>query len=453
MKKLIILFLLMFAITIASAFAAIEASSSTVALGSSSQERGETDSASITITNTGNETVSGINVTSSGVDSKYSVNYTLSDTTLDSNESATLTINGYVPLDLDAVDSQGQATAFDIGNIVVKNSTTTLLTISDFTMQAENLLRFGDPRITIDGDDNSLDDGDSYDEVGRNDEIVLDIDIENRFDNNGDCDDPDDYGDCEIQDIEAELEPADSEFDDDTVDFGDLKADDTATETLSFDIPSDLDEDDYDFELWVTGEDENGALHGDYLEFTLEVQLEDDEITVTSASLSPASLACGETHTTLRVTIENTGTDDQNKASIFVESSKLGIREEVYNIEIDEGDTETRTFDLSIPSSTAAGEYVIAIEANYNNDEQTDLESVVLTVQGCNGGATPSDEEEEEDSDTVVVVDEVGPSTGVIYGEEKQSFFESPQYLILLGGLLLLALVVFGILVVAILRK
>ncbi|MEK6916125.1 MAG: hypothetical protein AABW92_00110, partial [Nanoarchaeota archaeon] len=305
-----------------------------------------------------------------------------------------------------------------------------------------------------DRSDKSLDDGDSFDKVSKGDNIVIDLEVENRFDNNGNCDEPDDYGDCEIQDIEGELEPNDSDFDDDSASFGDLKADKAAIEVLSFNVPSDIDEDDYDFELWVTGEDENGALHGEFMEFTLEVTVPDDEITVVTASLSPSILLCGETLTTLKVVIENTGLDDQDKASIFVISSKLGIRQEVYNIVIDEGDRVTKTFDLTLPSNLKTGEYVIAIEANYNKNVQTDLDSVVLTVTDCTTTTTPTTPATPtDDSNTQVNVVDTQPSTGVIYGQEKDSFFDSPLYLMLLGGLLLVAILMFGILVVAILRK
>ncbi len=455
MKKLISILALVFILTLASAFATYEVTSPS--FGGEDQERGQTVQISVPVKNTGTKNISGIAASFSGVDGDYSAEVVSVPASIAVNGTENVVIKAYVPLDFDAVDSKGKKVSAGIGNLVLEgnysdNSAVAQKSVS-MTMEAENLLEFKDNRITIgDRSDKSLDNRDEFDDVKRNDKVLIEIELENDFSDDGDCDDPDDYGDCAIEDVEVEFEPDDSDFDDESIDFNDVNADDTDTETFSFSVPDDVDDSTYEFEMWVTGTDENGARHGEYMTFRLEVDVPRDEVTITDAYLSPSSIDCDDRHTTLRVTIENTGRDDQSKASIFVTSTKLDIKQSVYNIDVDEGDTASKTFDLRLEDDVTPGQYTITVTSNYDNSDESDIDSVTLTVKECK--TVVPDDDDDDDSNTDVNVIEVPPSTGVIYGDEKEpSFFESNQYLLMLGGLFLVALFMFFILIVAILRK
>lgn len=465
MKK-IALIMLVFLITIASAFATFEVS--TVSFGSDSQERAQDVSTSVIITN--KETsrdITDVSISFNGADKYDIADVTSTGLALIENDTETMTLQGYVPLDLDAVDSKGKKVAINIGTIDVEvtydDATTETKSVS-VSMEAENLLEFNtDSKITFeDGDDSKLKDGKSYDDISRDEKVTIDLVIENKFDNNGDCSDPDDYGDCDIEDIELEFEPDDSDWDDETIDYNDLGAEKEDTESFSFTVPDDIDEDDYDFELWVIGTDENGALHGEWMQFTLEVVVPDDDISITDAYFSPSTVECGINHITLKVMIENTGTDDQSKAAIEIDSPRLDLQDSIYNIDIDEGDSETYTFDISIPEDTEPGTYYVTVETFYNNNDESNLASVSLIVEDCQEDYVDDEdidwEEDETDtednSNTDVNIIEVPPSTGVIVGEEKEpSFFESNAYTLLLVALFLVALLMFFIMLIVLLRK
>ena len=452
MKKIAI-FLLVFLVTLAGAFA-FEVSE--VKFGSDSQERDETVSTLVTITNKDPvQNIESITLTFDG-DNKYEIDPVTVPVLLVENESEDIDLSAYIPLELDSVDSKGRKIAVDIGNLVVNVTYDTMATDSETVpvyMEAENKLEFGDNRIKIaDRSDKGLDDGDNFDEIKRNTNIGIDVEIENSYDENGDICDPDEDM-CEIEDIELEFEPDDGDFDSESFDFNDLKADDSDTDSFSFSVPDDADDKKYDFEIWVTGEDQFGALHGEYLVFTLEVEVEDDEVTIDDLVLTPSSLSCEQTHFTLKVYLENTGQDDQDEVSLWVDQEELDIGEDVYDLELDEGDRLTRSFDLTIPEGTEPGNYFIQVTANVDDDEETDLDYATLTIRECEEDIDFPDEDE-DDSNTDVNIIEIPPGQGVIVDEEKEpSFFETPQYILLLGGVFLVILLMLFILVVVLLKR
>lgn len=477
MKKTRILglFLLLFVLTSFSAFAQLSVPA--VDLGGASQERAEYTSKTVSITNNGDDTITDIVVTFESVNSDYDVSYTLSDNETAAGASVDLTVTGFVPLWFDAVNAKGQKVDFVIGTIkvdAVNDSNALPLSYQvELSMEAENLLKFSESDILyVDNDndekDKSLDDGDSYKEVQRDQDVTVNLEVENKFDNNGDCNDVDDYGDCSIEDVEIEFEPDDSDFDEDTFDLGDIKSEDTDSESFTFDIPDDVNEDNYDFELWVTGDDENGARHGEFMKFTLEVEVPRDQITIKDAYLNPDTVDCDQGHVTLRVNVENTGSRDQDEVVIEVKSDLLGVNMLSYPdyIELEEEDDATESFDITLPDDVDPGVYYFIVTANYDGDEESDTESVTLVIEECGFDFDDEDEDDfdfgdedddEDDSNTEVNIIEVPPSTGIIYGDDKVdeevNFFDTPQYLMLLGGLFLFALLIFFVLLVVILRK
>ncbi|MCM2326158.1 MAG: hypothetical protein NDI94_06860, partial [Candidatus Woesearchaeota archaeon] len=276
MKKSI-MFLLVFLITLAGAFATIEVTD--VKLGGDSQQRGETATVDVSVKNAGATTLSDFNVSFSGVAAKYNAKAVSVPSTIAPGATAVVKVQALVPLDFDAVDADGKKTGFNIGNVIFdgNNGTAQVKTVALF-MEAENNLKFTSAsRIKFSDEDEKLRDGKTYDNVNRGDTVTLEVEIENSFSDNDDC--QDDGTNCDIENIELNLEPNDSDFDDDSDDMSDISAEDEDATTLSFDVPDDIDEDKYDFDLYILGEDENGALHGELMTFTLDIEVERNEIT------------------------------------------------------------------------------------------------------------------------------------------------------------------------------
>jgi hypothetical protein len=452
-------FVLAFMTLMAGAMAAFEVSE--LRYGSASQERAQDVVASLTFTNKeAGKNIQNISLAFVG-NAKYQISPTSELVNLAMDDSASLSVPAYVPLDLDAVDSNGKPIAVNIGTATVtvrySDSTTESKTMSVY-MQAENKLEFNSDSTIAIGDQDAvrLRDNKEYDGVRRDDKITLSVVLENKFSGSGDCDEEGE--DCDIEDIELELSPENSDFDDDSTDFNDMRSGDEDTETLSFDIPDDVDDDDYDFELFVVGTDENGARHGDHLEFTLTVEVPRDEVLISSATVSPSELSCLARKASLRVSIENTGTDDQDRAAILIDSPRLDLKQSIYNIVLDEGDLETKTFDLILPNDVEPGVYYITVIANYDNTKESDRQSATLVIKEC--VTEPVDDEEdvtpdEDEDDSNVEVITIPPTTGLVIGEdkEKDSFLNSEAYVLLLAGVFIVALLMFFILIVLLLKR
>jgi uncharacterized membrane protein len=260
-----------------------------------------------------------------------------------------------------------------------------------------------------------------------------------------------------MEDVQANIESRDSDLDvDEQADFNTLRADDTDTETVTFSVPDDLTNDDYDVDVTLVGTDENGARHGDHWLFTLDIEVPRDEVTITNFELMSDTISCNENRVSLDITLENTGRDDQDDISIFVDSSKLDLMESVYNIQLDEADSTTKTFDLTLPKNLTPGNYFIQIIANVNSDDETDREAAQLTVETCQPQqppVTPPEEEDQEDTTDVNVI-QVPPTGGVIYGKPTQTdFFSSSAYIVLLGVLIIVGFLLFLILLVVLLKR
>ncbi|MFH2020057.1 MAG: hypothetical protein ABIJ34_01470 [archaeon] len=446
-------FMLVFALLITGALAF---SVSEAKLGGESQERFSSVSTTISVTGTDSaKTVKNITATFNA-ESKYQLKISAV-----SASAGTFVLGGYVPKDLDAVDSKGKIISPKISDMtvtVIYTDNTTESTVVPVNMQAENKLAFASgTTITIaDKSSSKLRDEKDFDEVRRGDKITMDFEAENKFSSSGDC--PVDGDDCTIESVDLNFVAGNSDFDDDDLSFGDLKSDRKSTESLSFTVPDDVEDDDYDFDVYMVGTDENGAKHGDFMSFTLTIDVPRDEVTVTDAFVTPSELVCTARRATLKVLLENTGRDDQDKAAVEIESSILDIKDSKYNIAIDQGDTSTQTFDLYLPADVMPGVYYISVQSFTDNSDESDIGTATLTIKECTTPQVPDDNEDttppEDDSNTDVNIIEVPPTSGVIVGDKKEdNFFASPAYLFLLIGVFLLALLMFFVLIVLILRK
>ena len=75
-------------------------------------------------------------------------------------------------------------------------------------------------------------------------------------------------------------------------DLGDIDADHSAKAELSFEVDSDVDVDTYTMEIFVDVKDEHGAKHGQKYTLDLEVERDDHDLKIKSASLSASEVSC-----------------------------------------------------------------------------------------------------------------------------------------------------------------
>ncbi|HLC55611.1 MAG TPA: putative S-layer protein [Candidatus Nanoarchaeia archaeon] len=216
------------------------------------------------------------------------------------------------------------------------------------------------------------------------------VDITVNVDNNGDQD----------YDVTVEAFLLDESGDE-------LESEDGGTENLD-------ENDDFDFEFSLNiPSDPNDVDDGDILTLfikafdddneneqcivdsvDLKIELEDDDVELESATLTPAAAICGETVGTV-VKVKNIGGDDQDDVFITVKNAVLNIREVTERFTLkefkdDEDAKATKRLEFVVPPTTKEGSYPIDVEVTYGSGE-TVSDTVFLAVGQCSK-ETPSEE-------------------------------------------------------------
>ncbi len=420
----------------------------TVLLGGTGQERGENATTTLVLSNTGNTTVTGMTlVASSG--SAYQVLISGVPSSLAAGEQVTVTISGNVPLSLDAVDSDGEEMVHGIGTLTLSGSAggSPFSDTANLQMQAESKLRI--QRFYVNGD--RMSDGDEVEDLRPGDELELRMQIESRFNDRGDCED--DGQNCDIEDIEAGVIADDGDVDiDEEFDFSDIEPEEDLEDTLTVEIDSDAEDDNYEMEIYVVGEDENGARHGERFSIELQIDRPRDEVQITDWTFTPATLECNERVFEARVTVENTGRSDQDKVTLDVENRKLEILESIGRIELDEGDDTVKTFNIRLPQDTAPGDYYFDIIAFYDNNEESDRQTQKVSLRECQAELPEEQPEAEDNSTTEVEYIDFFPPPGGYTGQPQEP--ETPStYLIMLGAGFAVMLILILVLLFLIVKK
>lgn len=399
-----------------------------LSIGSNDQDREQTINGNLRVSNTGTETLS-ISLTNN-VPSAYQFTLSQNTVTLTSGQSVDVPVTMYIP---DTQDSGRNS----IGTVsAVSNDGSTK--IATVYLEAKSELEISKVKIEVDGDTESISDDDEVD-AKAGDDVILTVTVENNFDDN-----------IDIEDVEVEIE-SDSDLDwDDNNDVGDISDGDKEEIEFSFSIDSDIDEDEYDVEVRVSGEDENGATHEDTLTFTVNIDKENHEITIMSATLSPNRVSCDARTVTVRTNVENTGSNDEDDVSIVVENEELNVYEYSTRIDLEEDDDTDKSFVFTVPKNAQVGEYIIHVTTFYDNDEESDEKVLSLFVDACSGttNTTLPPTGNNGGSGTGSIQPIVYPSgtVGPTYG--GVSFFNSAAYVVLLVVAVLIFLVLITLLLV-----
>ncbi|MFH1769962.1 MAG: hypothetical protein ABH828_00205 [archaeon] len=437
MKKLL-LFATIFLLALVSVSATAQLTLIDVNLGSDAQNRDETASATLTVTNTGDENITGI-VLTTNANSEYAVAFSANNFDLLVGASKDVIVSGFVPEDFDAgVTKIGTLTATGTATTTV----TTVTGTSDLNMEAENNLVIRDLDISVNGDSESLDDGDDI-AVFPASEIVVTIELKNT------------HSTINIEDIEVTIYNDDLDVDE-SDDISKIKDGDKEILEFKFTIDEDADEDVYEVEITVEGEDENGALHSET--WTIDFDLEEKGIIITKAEMIPETLVCGADSFSLRLELTNVGDKDEDEAAIEIIANTLGFEKRVSNLVIDEKDEIIRTYEITVPENANPGVHLIEVTAFLDFDEQTHEKVLYFTVpSGCDD--VVEEEETEDESDIIVIVPEeddgldfvdLGEGTTTVQDNKSEFDFDTGFWLTVL--LVLVNILVVVLIVILIVR-
>ncbi len=339
-------------------------------------------SAAFTVENTGADNVSAT-IAVSGLPSGYT------DTTPSAQKTVNVPAFGAVPVTLSFnVPHQSSSGKSTIGTVTVTGGGAAPISRT-LGQDTKSMLVLD----SLDVDYTDEDGGSQSDDFGRDEvglelndpvrpgsEVTFKFDLENFFNSN--------YPDGDIDNIKLTIEADDDDLYgdfDEEYDLDDIDANDEDSFTVSFTVAEDADVGDYILTITLEGEDEKGLTHKVEKELTLEVKRQRDDLRIIQALLNPSTVSC-EGDFTLDVEVRNFGTDDQRDAAVSIFNEKLGINENIRNIQIDEfADRDDRwrqifSFDAG---DAAPGSYVLDLRVYYDGIKVVDTEGVQLLVKEC----------------------------------------------------------------------
>ena len=284
---------------------------------------------------------------------------------------------------LNAVNEDGDEIAINVAKVTLKDSDSNILGTFDVFIQRENNLEMTNLDATIDGGSRkSLSDDDTLENLKPGERIEIEAEASNRFDRDSNLD---------VEDITLEIacDPDDNfDFDDKTEDIGDLAPEDEETQTITFDVEPDAEDEDSSCIIKVVGRDQNGARHGEGTNFDIEVTRESHDIQITAATINPTSISCTDRELQLTVDLLNLGRSDEDRVAIEVTSKAISFQERVSNIEMDEDDAQSEIFVIPVnPSALKSGPFAVQVQSFYDNTKSADTETVQVDNL-CNAAST-----------------------------------------------------------------
>ncbi len=458
MKKAMLAVIMIFAFVLATAAsAALVVSSPT--LGSKTTERGTTVSSTFTVQNTAaNASVTSL-TQSNNVNAKYNLSITGLPSFLNASQTQTVTISALVSKDHAAVNAALKEVALSIGTFTISGTESGAAISSPATailLQAENQLELKKVRVTVSGGkSDTVDDGDKVDDLKPGDKLNIEIEVENKFSNDDDVDfdsasvevKSDDDDDVDVDDDEdIDISSDDTEI----VKFSDLEVEDDASDGTVKVVAR------------VSGNDDNGAFHGQEIEFKLEINRESHEIRVDSTTLRPTTVLCeGDRTVRADVRVTNIGRNDEDDVVIEADAPGFSFNERKNLGSLDEDDSGAASFVIPVAKTVKPGAYQLSVNTYWETSIRSDAKSFTVVVAECGAKelekpvitpvVTPVQQTPPQQPIVVVppTVSPVAPKAAV----KASSFTDSPAYVALLALAAVIVLLALIFLVVKLTRR
>ncbi len=390
----------------------------------------------IEIENDGDFNLNNIEFSSTAAD-KYNVSFSSVPSSLAPGASDYVTVEVYIPETEDA----GLHTIGEIEITTDKYNTTLPLKIEPKVM-----MRIKDLDIYVNGKDNDVDvdGGDSVDiEPGAKVEVVARVENLYRRSDNIDLENVVMYATINSIDDGDDLEEETDEVK--------IRADRYDDLSVTFDIPWKVDEDTYELDIRIEGEDELGAQHEIDISMDLELEKESHKLIIKTFDATKKLLKCERT-TQLEVEIMNLGDRDEDEVVYRITNSELGIDIteggpgnyiELVSDPFDTDNTYSRTHTMTIPGDTEPGTYTLIMKLYRDRDELEDTATVELTVVSC---TTTTVEQPTEQPPITVITPTTVPfePQPVVAQPGEFAGISSTEWIIigLLGAIFLIALII-----------
>ena len=323
--------------------------------------------------------------------SDYDVDVEESLLQLSASSSADITIKGTIPVNVD----QGQE---EIGKLKITDSTET----KEYSVyiDVKSMLEIKKIKVIVNGDEEKTIDEDNEEIKNLNpgDKIELRFQLENLFD--------EDYDDGEI-DGEIAIKLDNSDFGDDVdeeeeffIEAGEKLTSNDEEIVLSFDVPMDAEDEDYQLEVEIEGKDDNKAKYQETWTINLEIERENDDVRVDLFTISPSEVSCSR-EVKFVTKVVNYGKNRQKHAALSIYNTNLDL--DIHeNFLLERGTNDDNEYFkevlVDISDDVMAGTYLISATAYYDYSTYSDKQNVNLIVKECstsaddNQGPTSSDD-------------------------------------------------------------
>lgn len=355
-------------------------------------------STSFSVTNNGTVNLSGLTVALTSADlTNFNTSLTPSSFSLNVNQTQIITVSGTIPRSINTRLSPFKGT-ITVGNAQASRSLSLQVT-------AASQLDFDNVKAEVDGKTKSVDDGDSVKDVKPGTKLIIRGDVRNLFTDNDDIT----IEDVTVTVIIENIDDGDDLEEED--DVGDIDADEKESFKVEFEIPDDVDQDEFDITIEAEGDDENGAKHQVELkDVTIDVEKDKHDILITKAVVSPTKVSCTRS-ISMNIDLKNQGRSDEDEVVLRIENANLAIAlEDTAVPEIEEGtgdDTElSKSYSFKIADDVSPGTYPISIRAFYETDVLSDIKTADVAVEECRQAGTSVPPFQEEDEPVVVVAPE-----------------------------------------------
>ncbi len=309
---------------------------------------GETKSASFTITNDGNETLSNLaislNSTSTLTDGTSTITINFNQTSITNflnQTSQTITINASIPSDFDI--GTYKAVINLNGDSIAKTATLDIVI---------------DPNVCSDGKKGSdlsinIQNPDSGDDFKPGDLIDAEIDV-----SNDGSDDLDVKVEASLWDLDKGKKIAYVRSDEQNID-----EDSDETFNLQLQLPYTGFDEDNDYKLFIKAyESGNEDDNCNYNSQSQNLELDDDNVIIEKFVLTPNIVNCGD-QVTATVDVLNIGTNDQDDVTVKILNTELKLDKSSSVFSLDQyGDSDddmTETFIFTIPETSQEKDYSI----------------------------------------------------------------------------------------------
>src|SRR3989344_6323571 len=117
----------------------------------------------------------------------------------------------------------------------------------------------------------------------------------------------------------------------------DLRSGSDKRATLRFQVPLEVDEDDFDVVIEAEGEDENGTDQNIRMTLKLEVDKESHRLILTRNTLTPAEISCNRKNVQVGVSLLNIGSEDEENVNVHIlnQDLEVDIKEDIGELEAD----------------------------------------------------------------------------------------------------------------------